>query len=198
MAICPPGFICLNNGIAAVIALFIFVTFYYLMYLVNSQKKEVYQRTVVNTGRGQGPEEQQEPDESLDQPEREYRGYSRGTPINVKTRAQDSYQQVGVLYKTSSVNTSSSINTPGNNTDTSVLPLFGRRVYKGSNMWNYYTSTSDHSIVKIPVHISGENCTKERGCSELTNGSSVNVDALNGTYKVEIYEYDAPRYIPYI
>jgi hypothetical protein len=191
MAVCPPGFICLNNGIAAVIALFIFVTFYYLMYLVNSQKKEVTQRTIVNTGQ---PEQHEEPE----QPEREYRGYSRGMDINVKTRAQDSYQQVGVLYKTSSVNTSSSINTPGNNTDTSVLPLFGRRVYKGSNMWNYYTSTSDHSIVKLALHINGENCTKERGCSELTNGSSVNVDALNGTYKVEIYEYDAPRYIPYI
>ena len=188
MVLCPPGFLCINNGIAAIAALFIIATFYYLMYLVNSTKKEVYQKTIVNTQQDEVPE----------QPEREYRGYPRGTPINVKTRAQDEYQQVGVLYKTSSVNTSSSINTPGNNTNTSVLPLFGRRVYRGSNMWNYYTSTSDHSIVKIPVHISGENCTKERGCSELTNGSSVNVDALNGTYKVEIYEYDSPRYIPYI
>ena len=196
MTKCPPGFICINNGIAAVLAIFIFVSFYYLMYLVNSQKKEVYQKTIVNT----------QPEEDLNQPEREYRnyenseyrGYQRGLPINVQTRAQDSYQQIGVLYKTDAINTSSSINTPGNNTNTSVLPLFGRRVYRGSNMWNYYTSTSDHSIVKLPININGYNCTKERGCEELQNGSTVNVDALNGTYKVEIYEYDSPKYIPYI
>ena len=191
MAICPPGFICLSNGIAAIIALFIFITFYYLMYLVNNQKKEIYQKTIIQS-------DNRETENTEDPPEREYRGYQAGVPINVRTRAQDSYQQVGVLYKISAVNTSSSINTPGNNTDTSVLPLFGRRIYRGSNMWNYYTSTSDHSIVKLPIYINGENCTKERGCSELMNGSTVNVDALNGTYKVDIYEYDSPKYIPYI
>jgi len=187
MKVCPPGFICLSNGVVFVIVIIILVVYYFLISIVNNEKKDMIQKVII-----------QKEEVDLEQPEREYRGYSRGVPINVKTRAQDTYQQVGVLSKISPLTTSSSINTPGNNTETSVLPLFGRRVYKGSNLWNYYTSTSDHSIVKIPIYINGENCSKERGCSELTNGSSIDISQLNGKYTVEIYEYDAPRYIPYI
>jgi len=185
MTICPPGFICLSNGVISLIIVSIFVIFYVLVAIVNKDKEEVINKTIIQH-------------ENVNPPEREYRGYPRGVPINVKTRAQDTYQQMGVLYKINTVNTSSSINTPGNNTNISVLPLFGRRVYRGSNLWNYYTSTSDHSIVKLPMHINGYNCTQDRGCDELTNGSTVTIDALNGNYKVEIYEYDAPRYIPYL
>jgi hypothetical protein len=187
MKVCPPGFICLSNGVVFVIVIIILVVYYFLINIVNNEKKDMIQKVII-----------QKEEVDLEQPEREYRGYSRGVPINVKTRAQDTYQQVGVLSKISPLTTSSSINTPGNNTETSVLPLFGRRVYKGSNLWNYYTSTSDHSIVKIPIYINSENCSKERGCSELSNGSTVDIKQLNGKYTVEIYEYDAPRYIPYI
>ena len=197
MAICPPGFLCLSNGVISVIMVVTGLIFYLLLTLVNKEKQEVIQRTIIQESQPKYPEEPGERD-IHEPPEREYRGRQRGMPINVRTRAQDSYQQVGVLYKISAVNTTSSINTPGNNTETSVLPLFGRRVYSGSNLWNYYTSSSDHSIVKIPLHINGENCTKDRGCAELTNGSTVSVSALNGSYKVEIYEYDAPKYIPYV
>jgi len=192
MPVCPPGFICLSNGVAAVITVFIFMVFYYMMTLVNSRQKEIVYR---ETEKIKTPPPERNYRTSL--PQIESTG-PFGTPINVKTRGQDSYQQVGVLYKTSAINTSSSVNTPGNNTNTSVLPLFGRRTYKGSNLWNYYTSTSDHSIVKLPIYIDGYNCTKDKGCQELQNGSTVNVDALNGTYKVDIYEYDSPKYIPFI
>ena len=199
MAICPPGFLCLSNGVISVIMVVTGLIFYLLLTLVNKEKQEVIQRTIIQERQPEYREQSEEPGERdiHEPPEREYRGRQRGMPINVRTRAQDSYQQVGVLYKISVVNTSS-INTPGNNAETSVLPLFGRRVYSGSNLWNYYTSSSDHSIVKIPLHINGENCTKDRGCAELTNGSTVSVSALNGSYKVEIYEYDAPKYIPYV
>ena len=57
MVLCPPGFLCINNGIAAIAALFIIATFYYLMYLVNSTKKEVYQKTIVNTQQDEVPEQ---------------------------------------------------------------------------------------------------------------------------------------------
>ena len=180
------GLFCISNAVILSIIIVIFVVYYFLINIVN-EKKEVIQNIII-----------QKEEVDLEQPEREYRGYSKGVPINVRTRAQDTYQQVGVLSKTCPLTTTSCINTPGNNTETSILPLFGRRVYKGSNLWNYYTSTSDHSIVKIPVYINSENCTKERGCSELSNGSSVDISQLNGKYTVEIYEYDAPRYIPYI
>lgn len=188
MAVCPPGFICLTNGVIFFITVFVLLTFYVLVKLVNKEKKQVV-NTIIKEQQAVSPPPLHEP------PEREYRSRM---PINIQTRPQRDYQQIGALYKTGAVNTSSSINTPGNNTNTSVLPLFGRRTYASSSLWNYFTSTSDHSIVKLPIYIDGNNCTKDKGCKELFDGDTIEISALNGTYKVELYEVEAPRYIPYV
>ena len=90
MKVCPPGFICLSNGVVFVIVIIILVVYYFLINIVNNEKKDMIQKVII-----------QKEEVDLEQPEREYRGYSRGVPINVKTRAQDTYQQVGVLSKIS-------------------------------------------------------------------------------------------------
>jgi hypothetical protein len=101
MAICPPGFMCLSNGVISVIMVVTGLIFYLLLTLVNKEKQEVIQRTIIQERQPEYPEER----DIHEPPEREYRGRQRGMPINVRTRAQDSYQQVGVLYKVSAVNT---------------------------------------------------------------------------------------------
>lgn len=117
-------------------------------------------------------------------------------PINIETRPSGGeYQQIGILTKESIVDEEV---VPGNNTDTVILPLFGRPVYRGSQMYNYYTSTDKFHQIQVPLSINGENCTDRRGCKELYNNDTVNVPGYNSVFRVQIYELDYPRYIPYV
>ena len=106
-----------------------------------------------------------------------------GLPINIKTRGYGGdYQQMGILYS-----------------GDTRLPLYGRQTYRGSNQWNYYTSTDSNQSIKLPINTSNAKCTDERGCPEINNGESVNVSTYDGTdFKAEIYSNDGPRYIPYV
>ena len=102
--------------------------------------------------------------------------------INVPTRGEPpEYQQVGILTGESAEN---------------IKPLYGRQTYRGSNQWNYFTSLDSHLATKIPVFMGGEDCTDERGCSEIHNNQSVNVDGSDKT--ATIYNKQPYRYIPTI
>ena len=101
--------------------------------------------------------------------------------INIPTRGEPpSYQQVGYLTGDGEEN---------------IKPLFGRQTYRGSNQWNYFTSLDSHLATKIPISINNNNCTDERGCSELNKSDSLNI--LNKNYNVELYKFNTPRYISY-
>ena len=113
-------------------------------------------------------------------PEREY-NMGRGLPINIRTRGEpNEYQNIGIIKNSSDSD--------------DVKPLYGRRVYRGSNMWNYYCLLNDHIQVKLPI-MRSNNCLDERGCSEIQSGEEITVN--NETYKVELYPYSDFRYIPY-
>jgi len=114
-------------------------------------------------------------------PEREY-NMGRGIPINIKTRGEpNEYQNIGVLKNSSNKN--------------DMKPLYGRRVYRGSNLWNYYTLLNNHIQVKIPIEKNSDNCIDERGCSEIMDGENI---TINGeSYTVSLYPYSDHRYIPY-
>jgi len=85
-------------------------------------------------------------------PERSYVN-TYGVPINIPSRGpQQSYQQVGILYKENIENPDK---LPGNNNESNILPLFGRPTYAGSNRWNYYTSSDKFQTVKLPISIDG-------------------------------------------
>jgi hypothetical protein len=112
-------------------------------------------------------------------PDRHY-SMGGGLPINIRTRGEpNEYQNIGLLNASGSDD---------------VKPLYGRRVYRGANMWNYYCLLNDHIQVKLPI-IRPNNCLDERGCTELMNGDEVMVN--NVTYIVELYPYSDFRYIPY-
>lgn len=128
-------------------------------------------------------------------PERSYE-QTYGVPINIPSRGTSGgYQQVGMLYKDTITDESSTI---GNNSDTSILPLYGQPTHPGSNKWNYYTTSDKYHSVKIPLNVSGKDCSGDYGCTEIYDDDNVNIPAYNGNYKVKIYNYDKPKYIPYV
>ena len=101
--------------------------------------------------------------------------------INVPTRGEPpSYQQVGILTDT--------------NDGENVKPLYGRQTYRGSNQWNYFTSLDSHLATKIPLSIGSQDCTEERGCSEIYKNDTVSVNTKD--YNVNLYNFHTPRYIP--
>lgn len=128
-------------------------------------------------------------------PERSYEN-TYGVPINIPTRGSSGgFQQIGMLYKQDITDSSSTI---GNNSETAVFPLYGRPLYPGSNKWSYYTASDKFNSVKMPISHNGRRCDADYGCHELYNGDIIQIPAYNGDFKVEIYDYDKPRYIPYV
>lgn len=132
-------------------------------------------------------------------PERTYVPNMAGIPLSVglpsvqiPTRGfVGGYQQVGLLYKKDATN-------PESNSETNILPLFGRPTYTNSSRWNYYTSSDKFHSLKIPMKIKGRDSLDENGCDELFNDDIVHVHPYNGEFKVTIYGYDTPKYLPQI
>jgi hypothetical protein len=120
----------------------------------------------------------------------------KGLPINIETRGSGGdFQQVGILSK-NVINKDAE--TPGNNTDSNILPLYGKPTYRGSNKWLYYTETDKLNPVKIPITVNNRDCTDDIGCDELYDGGEVVIPSYNGVFKVKIYKFNKPRYIPFV
>ena len=71
--------------------------------------------------------------------------------------------------------------------------LYGRQTYPGSDQYEYYVTGNDNhtSSVKIPI--------RTRGSKEIMNHDIINIpgtDKARGEFKVELYKFDVPRYIP--
>ena len=101
--------------------------------------------------------------------------------INIRTRGPLlPFQNIGLLSR-------------GDNSNTNdVLTLKGRPTYRGSSRWEYFVNMKDslNEVTKIDIQKEGK---------ELFVGDEIKIPVLNGTYKlIQLYEYDKPRYIPYI
>ena len=105
-------------------------------------------------------------------------------PINIHTRGLETYRQIGVI--TSLKDTKK------------VLPLHGRRIYTGSQNWNYYTSTDGYQSFQVSIIHKNKECSEEYGCSEIYSNDNVFVPAYDESFRVLMYKSRAPRYIPYI
>ena len=109
--------------------------------------------------------------------------------INVTTRGiTGAFQQIGLLYKK---DPSGDTNNDGN-----ILPLFGRPTNTNRDKWYYYTTSDKFHSLKIPLKIKGRLCNDEWGCNELYDDDTVEVGPYNGQFKVQIYGYDSPKYLP--
>tara|TARA_Y100000590_G_scaffold115255_1_gene131447 strand:- start:350 stop:1003 length:654 start_codon:yes stop_codon:yes gene_type:complete len=213
---CPAGFLCFNEGtllllslICLIVILFVVGTNYSNIYYVDRQntrqlnniqhKQKVIEETEkikeITREISNADIDRKRVTDPLEPPERSHPygikevGINRtGIRINIPTRGYvPNYQQVGALTKE---------NASG---DPTILPLYGKPTYPGSNKWNYYTGTDKFNAVKLPVNnSSGENCQKEYGCKEIYDGDSVNVPAYGSNFNTTIYQLDKPRYIPYL
>lgn len=89
--------------------------------------------------------------------------------MNVPTQKIDDYKNIGHI-----------------NSGNTLLPLYGRQLHRGSQLWQYYTISDGN----IPIHLSfehqGRDCGSEYGCKELYDGDSVIVDEYGKTFDVNI------------
>jgi hypothetical protein len=121
---------------------------------------------------------------------------SPGVPINIPTRGESGgFQQVGVLHK---IDTSDETMQIGNNNEPVILPLMGAPTYNGSHKWTYYTATDKYNQIKLPITNKNRKCDSEYGCDELYDEDNVTIPAYNGSFKVKKYDFDKPRYLPFV
>ena len=125
-------------------------------------------------------------------PERSYES-TYGIPINIPTRDSGSFQQIGALYKEDINSENQKV---GNSDKTVILALFGRPLWKGSNKWTYYINSDNNNFVKLPLKHKGKKCDTTYGCEEIQNDDLITVPEYNGIFRVNIYDYDKPTYIP--
>ena len=208
---CPNGYICINHFQTIVIITIVLG----IMYTINNEN---YKKLFTNTHKlalkenelkYKSNEIENLKHKNMDIETNNYRQHNenvisdplypplkRGIPINIETRESGGdYQQLGILSK-GSINDDDK--TPGHNTDSVILPLYGKPTYRGSNKWLYYTETDKLHPVKIPVNYGGKDCTDDYGCDEIYDGSSVTIPSYNGDFTAKIYKLNKPRYIPYI
>jgi len=109
-------------------------------------------------------------------PEYEYPWDHVKAQLNIPTRGYpEPYQQLGIAT----------------NDEEKAFNLFGRQTYPGSNQYEYYVvGTMGFQQVKIPVG--------SRGKKEIMDNDLIKIHGNKGEYRVKLYDYDVPRYIPII
>ena len=110
-------------------------------------------------------------------------GESERVPINIPTSTvEENYNQVGFITRTSG--------------DETILPLYGRFIYRRRDKQQYYTFSDKNQSVRLPVTYEGKSCMSEYGCNSLSKGDVVYVDGYNDSFKVTLYENQNLTYIP--
>ena len=98
--------------------------------------------------------------------------------LNISTHGEiEPYQLVGILY---------------NKELNKNYQLFGRRTYPLSPEWEYYIvgKDSDNFETKFPLSIKTD--------VYQLDGTEINIPIYNSMFKVLIYNYNQPRYSPFI
>ena len=66
--------------------------------------------------------------------------YSKEEIENILSKNKFEYQKIDLPYN---------LSTPGNNSDSNILPIFGKPLYRGSSNWLYYTSSDKNTSIKM-------------------------------------------------
>jgi hypothetical protein len=69
-----------------------------------------------------------------------------------------------------------------------MLKLFGRRTDR--QRYEYYTMHHNDQQIKIPI--------KNRGDQELIEGDDIKVPGYDDKFIVNLYQYETPRYLPFV
>jgi hypothetical protein len=84
------------------------------------------------------------------------------------------------------------------NQGTDILPLFGRRVHRSRDQWQYYALSNNGSIpgIKLTLHnAKGRDLMEENGSPELYDGDTVMVDGYDKSMTVSMYKQKPLYYI---
>ena len=96
--------------------------------------------------------------------------------LNIRTRGEpDDYQMVGLLY---------------NKDVNKNYQLFGRRLYPGSYELEYYVRGRDSGGLDIKFPVNQK--------QEIMDNSTLNLPIDDNVYQVKIYNFDQPRYNPFM
>lgn len=201
-AMCPPGFLCMSNGLifgclgVAVVAI---GALYYLQgvnirYPMQSAMPPAMPSTmsaalapasptivqVMNGGDDRYTRAPQPLRDWIAPPEFPPRGGISQIPINIPTQGlPESFQSVGMLQ-----------------TDGQMLPVYGRRTTGSSDRWNYYTRTDTYNPIPIPLGYKRRDCMDDVGCNELNSGDDVHLEGAGKSGKVTLYKVGGPKYYP--
>ena len=97
----------------------------------------------------------------------------KNLPVNIPTQGEyGNFQQVGYAYK-------------HDNPD-QMFQLFGRRIH--SNKYEYYV-VHPYTQIKMPIKVKND--------WEINNDERITITGFPGDFKVQIYDLDQPRYVPY-
>ena len=182
---CPPGVLCFSNGIMLVILVILLAVGVILWHIHTTNKSTLIMPTHIINKDSDHDQYRRSPEPNrLWNTVPDLRGAiipPGSVPINMPTRYYpEQYQQMGLL-KTA---------------DQQILPLYGRRTGTSTDRYNYYTRTDTFNPIQIPVSYQKRNCMDDIGCNELMGGEDINIHGLDKSGHVEIYKYDAPKYIP--
>ena len=123
-------------------------------------------------------------------------GANGGIPINMTTNTgatvNASYQQIGLLTKADSSNSSNT------SSDPVIMPLMGKPLFTSRDKWLFYTISDKNNSMKLPIIIKGRNALSEIGVDNVYTGDTVYVQGYNNDFKVTLYENSTPQYIPFI
>jgi len=193
---CPPGVLCLSEGLGMTLFLLLFVALLFFLFAVFFIKpvqsalptiimpRTQPQHTTVIPVKGGDSRYDIAPQPLrnwMSPPEFPPRGGIASIPINIPTQGlPESFQSIGTV-----------------NIDNSLLPLYGRRTTGGNgDRWNYYTRTDTYNPVPIPVTFQKRDCMDDVGCKEILSGDEIKLDGINKSGKTQIYRFDGPKYIP--
>ncbi len=144
---------------------------------INHEAKEIFKKDVLLKRDREAVEDDFKPPERR-LPRHNYPRREVKKLINIPTRGYpDNYQNLGILSRKN---------------DEKILKLFGRQKFPGSNQWEYYV-VNTHYNDKVPLEIPGN--------KEIYNGDVIALpwlDQSKGKFEVRIFDYDVPRYNPYI
>jgi len=184
--------ICFNSSSTYTILVIIAIIFFTILFQYIQDrnyykyKYDALAQSVVSSGQNTVPEQKKLDDlDAVVNPLRpplrknihiENNGTVKDPRINIPTRGEyTTWHQVGILTPKNSDNVET------------IMPLFGRRLH--SDNWEYYTTHHLNTSLKIPM---------EDIKRELYDKDIVSVMGYQSKFVVEIYDFDKPRYIPYI
>jgi len=112
-------------------------------------------------------------------------GNCGGIPININTSSIDTnYRQIGILISL-------------NDKEKKILPLMGKPLFSNRYKWNYFTQEEKNNV-KLPIIYKKKSCTSDYGCDEIYNNDVVFVKGYNNSFRVEMYDNETMRYLPFI